>query len=661
VQPASTGTTWCSGTSCNFDAYPINLAGQVQVQTGPTGPQGIQGIQGPSGTVSVGTTTTGAAGSAASVTDTGSPQAAVINFTVPQGIQGIQGIQGPAATVAVGTVSALPAGSTPTVTNSGTSGAAVLNFALAQGPTGPAGMYAFPGTTGVVCSSSTTTAATCTPQQDYLMPLNGLDPTGATDNSAAINAFLTQVNSKLILPAGTYYTPSLSNTNGVPFDGDGTLLRSINQQATNGGGTTVTATKEQINSYSDKGNRLILGQEYLSHWISNLEANATAIGTNPSKVVFSGDSTTAGNNDTAPYFVDQMAFDTFQDLGIPNVSTVNDGHSGATSAQWLSTYLATDLALNPDVYVLRWGVNDANPATTIANMRTGLAQIRASHTVDQMTIILEMPSSTNDNPNGRNRAYYEQIRNGLVQAARDYAAVFVDLYGDMPDSDTYTVCMSHDYQTTPGPSTPEIQIHPGNCKNPLYNSMLMQALLPPGMLQLADNKFWNISSAASNGLPASTALPSAYPVGLSIWRAYLAQSAWPIDGQVTNFQSADGVSWQIDTPYNTSQATQFAMRFSQKNISTNAVSWSNWILSPLPLTYALTIGAGAAGTCYTATFTFPGLTQTMTIRDSMQGQFASGFLNFTFFYSSANTAGVNYCFVTQPSGTQTITFNLSAQ
>ena len=68
--------------------------------TGPQGTQGIQGIQGEQGiqglsgispTISIGTV---AKGDEASVTNTGTPDAAIFNFILPKGDQGIQGIQG---------------------------------------------------------------------------------------------------------------------------------------------------------------------------------------------------------------------------------------------------------------------------------------------------------------------------------------------------------------------------------------------------------------------------------------------------------------------------------------------------------------------------------------------------------------------------------------
>lgn len=71
---------------------------------GPQGIQGVQGIQGDPGadaTVAVGTVTTGAPGTAAAVGNSGTPGAAVFDFTIPrgdigaQGPQGIQGAQGP--------------------------------------------------------------------------------------------------------------------------------------------------------------------------------------------------------------------------------------------------------------------------------------------------------------------------------------------------------------------------------------------------------------------------------------------------------------------------------------------------------------------------------------------------------------------------------------
>jgi hypothetical protein len=57
----------------------------------------------------------------------------------PQGPQGAQGVPGVNATISVGTVNTTDAGTNATVTNSGTSSAAILNFNIPRGATGQQG------------------------------------------------------------------------------------------------------------------------------------------------------------------------------------------------------------------------------------------------------------------------------------------------------------------------------------------------------------------------------------------------------------------------------------------------------------------------------------------------------------------------------------------
>lgn len=75
-----------------------------QGPTGPTGPQGATGPQGPAGadgadgadgqaaTISVGSTTTGAAGTNASVVNSGTSSAAILDFVIPRGADGADAI-----------------------------------------------------------------------------------------------------------------------------------------------------------------------------------------------------------------------------------------------------------------------------------------------------------------------------------------------------------------------------------------------------------------------------------------------------------------------------------------------------------------------------------------------------------------------------------------
>ena len=129
-----------------------------QGPTGETGPTGPQGEPGTAATIAVGTVTTGDPGTEASVTNSGTANAAIFNFTIPQGLQGQQGIQGPqgvqgetgeAATIQVGTVSTGEPGTEASVTNGGTENAAVFNFIIPRGEQGIQGPQGEPGPQGV--------------------------------------------------------------------------------------------------------------------------------------------------------------------------------------------------------------------------------------------------------------------------------------------------------------------------------------------------------------------------------------------------------------------------------------------------------------------------------------------------------------------------------
>lgn len=124
------------------------------VKQGPAGPQGEPGADGRPASIVVGSTTTGNVGSSASVTNSGTSSAAILNFTIPQGKQGPQGnpgSDGKAATVTVGTTKTTDPGQSASVTNSGTDSAAILDFVL---PAGPQGEKGDTGDIGTYCVST---------------------------------------------------------------------------------------------------------------------------------------------------------------------------------------------------------------------------------------------------------------------------------------------------------------------------------------------------------------------------------------------------------------------------------------------------------------------------------------------------------------------------
>jgi len=159
---------------------------------GIQGIQGIQGLQGPQGntgltgtaaTITVGSTTTGAAGSSASVSNSGSSSAAVLNFIVPKGDTGADGT---AATVVLNSTTTGAAGSSATVSNSGTSNAAKLDFVIPQGVAGTAATVGVgtvstgaPGSSASVTNGGSSSAAV----------LNFIIPQGATGTIGAATAW----------------------------------------------------------------------------------------------------------------------------------------------------------------------------------------------------------------------------------------------------------------------------------------------------------------------------------------------------------------------------------------------------------------------------------------------------------------------------------------
>jgi hypothetical protein len=106
------------------------------IPRGDVGPQGLKGDTGAAGTAGAtgDTGATGPAGPQGLKGDTGAAGAAGTN-----GTNGTNGIDGTSATVTVGTVTTAAAGSSASVINSGTTSAAVLNFTIPRGADGTGG------------------------------------------------------------------------------------------------------------------------------------------------------------------------------------------------------------------------------------------------------------------------------------------------------------------------------------------------------------------------------------------------------------------------------------------------------------------------------------------------------------------------------------------
>lgn len=141
VPSPENGSCYLVGASAPYDVYYrsndqwTNL-GPIQ---GAEGPQGQQGAPGQAATIQVGEVTTGEPGSQATVTNSGTENAAVLNFAIPRGATGQTGPVGATPNLTIGTVSTLEPEEQATASITGTAENPVLNLGIPQGQQGSPG------------------------------------------------------------------------------------------------------------------------------------------------------------------------------------------------------------------------------------------------------------------------------------------------------------------------------------------------------------------------------------------------------------------------------------------------------------------------------------------------------------------------------------------
>lgn len=144
---------------------------------GPTGPTGPAGPT----TITVGTTTTGAAGTDATVTNSGTADDLILDFTIPQGEDGMTGPTGPTGPQGEAGITG-PTGPTGPQGDTGIAGPI--------GPTGPAGVQGEIGPTGPAGETPTLTIGTVTTGEP------------GTDADATITGTAPNFVLNLIIPQG---------------------------------------------------------------------------------------------------------------------------------------------------------------------------------------------------------------------------------------------------------------------------------------------------------------------------------------------------------------------------------------------------------------------------------------------------------------------------
>jgi hypothetical protein len=363
--------------------------------------------------------------------------------------------------------------------------------------------------------------------------------------------------------------------------------------------TALAESATKVSDYTPQKNKgsLVFGQEYLSAFHKKIMSWSTG-GTTLLNAVFSGDSTTAGDSTSGvSYHIDQLIKDMSLKSGFPFINAVNNGNSGKDTEHWNQTYVNNDLAANPDILVLRWGINDPyyskvdnsmlpdqstiNPTvdaqrrTVIeyeASLRSGLTKIRASKTQSQLSIILMVPNSVSDTPNGRNQKWIESLVPVIQKAARDFQCCFINNYQFLQDSVNASDFMDNPY----GDGR---HIHPNDVMNLWIVSTLFDIMFPKGLIgKLSKNNVvndWN-----GNTIKSITDVPNTYPYGLSMYRTTNA----PINGILITFRASDEVLFQINHGYDMS-LNGYSIRLGHSVSNT----WSSWNTSTLEAVSAPTL------------------------------------------------------------------------
>lgn len=340
---------------------------------------------------------------------------------------------------------------------------------------------------------------------------------GIADDTTAVNNAIAN-NSKIDEP-GNFLVTNYINPYGTPIE-QAAILKA------------VTGGKQLLNTYADRGQH-ITGKEYALPLVKRLYAGTLI------KAGTTGDSTTEGGNlgngISDPANNIDALLQTFSNNSGLNITYYNRGHATKNTEHWRSDYVFADITQNYQLYIIRWGINDpfyrasdntllgANlgqeasgrrtAADTIISLRAGLISFRATHDVSECTIVLMMPNSTFDIPNGRDARYYEQLRDGYLQAARDFKCVFIDTYAIWQDSTIGVLAGSYDNAYSDGRG-----IHPIDHFNIDIASLLFETLIPyyfrqPISEAVIDQK---IADAIGNSAPVGgTSIPLSTANGLT--------------------------------------------------------------------------------------------------------------------------------------------------
>lgn len=238
---------------------------------------------------------------------------------------------------------------------------------------------------------------------------------------------------------------------------------------------TINSELNEKTNYDYGQNKIVFGQEYLSAFHRTLRYTS-----NSSTVIGTGDSTMAGDSagiEKIDYLIRSYA--NRDGIG-DRINVINAGHSGKNSLDWINTYLAQDMSLNPKLYIIRWGINDRTADTTNFEnqMRQGLTTFRASFPLNVCSVVLMTPSTTYYTDDA-SRIWNEKINIILRKLAREFQCVFIDTFQYLIDSKN-----GADYMDTPYVDKPTEHIHPNGIMNIWITDLIYKIIFPSSLLNL---------------------------------------------------------------------------------------------------------------------------------------------------------------------------------